>query len=451
MDPLTPSDALKFTRDRRELADKIAKLEGRYGIYTPARSAAEDNMLERGDILRIRSEVTVSALQSAASYLGTIKEGRKSIVFVSEGINGLGMDQLAMIRELTETANNNNTAIYTMDPSGLNDGTADVLRIIAASTGAEAFVNTNAPEKALHQVVKEASAFYLLGYASSRNPLDGKFHKIGVKVKRPGIDVHARRGYWAPEGAAVELARKEVAAAGAVPADVTGALTVLTAARDDRLFDVWAGAARGAGGQSTVTVAWSPRGAAGRGDPARPVSVTVKGAGGDRTFDARLDAGALSFPSPPGTVQLQVAVHDGAGNILDEDHRSFSVPDLSKADLAISTPVLLRARTVPAARALAEGTPATPFAGREFGRTDRVFVRFSVYGGSAPEAEVSARLTNKAGAALLELKVARMADAGSYQIELPLTSIARGDYLMAIAAAHGEERTRALVPVRVVP
>ena len=31
------------------------------------------------------------------------------------------------------------------------------------------------------------------------------------------------------------------------PADVTGALTVLTAARDDRLFDVWAGATRGAG------------------------------------------------------------------------------------------------------------------------------------------------------------------------------------------------------------
>ena len=38
-----------------------------------------------------------------------------------------------------------------------------------------------------------------------------------------------------------------------------------------------------------------------------------------------------------------------------------------------------------------------------------------------------------------------------YQIELPLTSIARGDYLVAVAAAHGEERTRALVPLRVMP
>ena len=37
-----------------------------------------------------------------------------------------------------------------------------------------------------------------------------------------------------------------------------------------------------------------------------------------------------------------------------------------------------------------------------------------------------------------------------YQVELPLASIARGDYLIAVAAAHGEERERALVPLRVL-
>src|SRR5471032_1040788 len=172
MDPLLPVDALRFTRDRRELAETIGKLEGRFGVYTPSRSAAEDNMNQRRDIARVRSKVTISALTSAAVHLGSIKEGRKSIIFVSEGLTGLGMDQLPLIAELTETANTNNTAIYTVDPSGLNGGSAD------------AFVNTNSPERGLRQVVKEASAFYLLGYASTRNPQDGKFHKIGVKVKR---------------------------------------------------------------------------------------------------------------------------------------------------------------------------------------------------------------------------------------------------------------------------
>src|SRR4029077_10548301 len=129
------------------------------------------------------------------------------------------MDQMTLLRDLTETANTNNTAIYTLDPAGLVGGVDDVLRTIAESTGAEAFVNTNTPERALRQVVREASAFYLLGYASTRNPRDGKFHKIGVKLKKPGIDVRARKGYWAPKASEIEHARTEAATAGAIPAD----------------------------------------------------------------------------------------------------------------------------------------------------------------------------------------------------------------------------------------
>ena len=33
----------------------------------------------------------------------------------------------------------------------------------------------------LREVVKNASAFYLLGYSSAKNPADGKFHKIEVR------------------------------------------------------------------------------------------------------------------------------------------------------------------------------------------------------------------------------------------------------------------------------
>ena len=453
MDPLLPVDALRFTRDRRELAEKIGKLEGRFGVYMPTRSAAEDNMLQRRDIARVRSEVTLSALKSAAVHLGSIKDGRKAIIFISEGLTGLGLDQISLISELTETANNNNTAIYTLDPAGLTGNSSGLLRTIAESTGAEAFVNTNAPEKALRQVVKEASAFYLLGYASSRNPQDGKFHKIGVKVKRSGIDVRARKGYWAPNGTEIEHARTEAAAADAIPTDVTSAIAVLSAARAERILDVWVGAARGTDEAPAVTVAWTPRTPARRGaDSTRTVSVAVKGAGGERSFDAKLDAGALSFPSPPGAVQLQMTVRDANGNTLDEDRRSFTVPDLAAANLAIGAPVLLRARTVADARAIAGSRQAVPFAGREFVRTDHLYVRFSVYGVAAPEAKLSARLTSKAGATLLELPVATMVgtEAG-YQIDLPLASIARGDYLIAIAAAHGEQRTRALVPLRIVP
>ena len=273
-----------------------------------------------------------------------------------------------------------------------------------------------------------------------------------MKVKRPGIDVRARRGYWAPNATDLEHARTEAAAADAIPRDVTSAMAILSTARAERLVDVSVGAERGADGQSSVTVAWTPRPGAGRQDPTRSVTLSVKGAGGDRSFAAGLGEGALSFPSPPGAVQLQLTVRDAVGNVLDEDRRPFTVPDIAAATLSVSTPVLLRARTVQEARAIADGGQAQPFAGREFTRTDRLFVRFSVRGASAPDADVSARLTNKAGSTLLELPVTKPEGLrGMCQIELPLASIARGEYLVAIAAAHGEERTRALVPLRVLP
>ena len=92
-----------------------------------------------------------------------------------------------------------------------------------------------------------------------------------------------------------------------------------------------------------------------------------------------------------------------------------------------------------------------PFAGREFVRTDRVFVRFAVYGVSAAQSAVSATLTNRSGAALLALPVtATSIGEAMYQIELPLASNARGDYLIAVEAAHGDEKARMLVPLRVV-
>jgi hypothetical protein len=50
------------------------------------------------------------------------------------------------------------------------------------------------------------------------------------------------------------------------------------------------------------------------------------------------------------------------------------------------------------------------------------------------------------------LALAKMSGADApYQIEVPIASIARGDYLIAVAAAHDDESTRALVPLRIVP
>jgi len=128
------------------------------------------------------------------------------------------------------------------------------------------------------------------------------------------------------------------------------------------------------------------------------------------------------------------------------------VPDYAAAALTISVPALFRARTASEARALASGAADTPYAGREFVRTDRLFVRFSIHGaGTARDAQVTARLTNRTGKPLASLPLSAPDGDDSYQIDWPLASQARGDYLIAIEAVKGEEKARVLVPLRVVP
>jgi VWFA-related protein len=455
MDPLLPVDALRFTRNRTEMADRIHKLEGRLGVYTPTRSVIEEAQLQRRDAARVRAEVTISALKSAAVHLGSIKEGRKAIILVSEGMFALGFDDYYQLQELTEAANNNNTAIYTLDPRGLVGSSSDILRMLAHETGAEAFLSTNAPERALRQVIKDASGFYLLGYSSTNNPQDGKFHSIKVRVNRRGVTLRARKGYWAPNPTERERARAEAAAGEAIPAEVTSALAVLSMARAERTMDLWVGTDRGADGLGEVTAAWTPRAAAGGAASGRPdtVSITVRGSGDEKIFEAPVSAGQLSFSVPPGELQLRTLVRDRAGNTIDEDTRPLTVPDYAAAALAISAPALFRARNAGEARVFSGAAQeSVPFAGREFVRTDRLFVRFAVYGRAAPDANVTARLTNRSGTPLVTLPARAVADGeGMYQIEWPLASQARGDYLISVEATAGDARARVLVPLRVVP
>ena len=132
----------------------------------------------------------------------------------------LQTDLLGDIRRVTELANRYNVAIYSVDPRGLaafefdlstagqanvsltKDSamlrtTMDSLRILADETDGRAILNSNDLAGGLRQIVRDASAYYLLGYTSTLNQPDGKFHKINVRVKRPGLQVRARPGYLA--------------------------------------------------------------------------------------------------------------------------------------------------------------------------------------------------------------------------------------------------------------
>ena len=67
----------------------------------------------------------------------------------------------------------------------------DSLRTMADATDGLAVVQTGNLSAGMQRIVEDLSSYYLLGYYSTRE-LDGKFHKLTVRVKRPGVRVRAR-------------------------------------------------------------------------------------------------------------------------------------------------------------------------------------------------------------------------------------------------------------------
>ncbi len=447
VDEYTPADAIPFTRSRTALVDQIRHLKGRRGVYTPPRNAAEEGHLAMGNIERLRTEVTVSALESIAVRLGGLREARKAIVFVSEGPYGLGRDWYSRLGELSRAANHANTAIYTVDPRGLaGHGASDILAEIASNTDGRAILQSNAPERLLGQVFRHLSAYYLLGYESTQRPQDGKFHRIEVRVPRRRVDVLARKGYWAPSTSDIERARESAAAAEA-PTEVVKALGNLVAAPVND-GDLWIGTARGADGGGEVTLAWARRGGppGAKGPEAAGLSIVATAADGRTLFEGPATEGVVTFAAPSGHLRVKALYHDASGERIGAKTLEVEVPDWSTAALGLSTPVVLRA-SGPSGR----GTfGPSPYAGREFRRTDRLLVRFEVYGTAADAAVASAKFLDRTGRVRVELKAIPGSGQGKYDVELPLAFAAPGDYLVKLSVTSGEEKIETLVPIRVL-
>ena len=134
----------------------------------------------------------------------------------------------------------------------------------------------------MKQVVRDASAYYLLGYNSTQAPQDGKFHEIKVKVKRQGLQVRARKGYWALT--AEETARATAPPKPEIDRGVTEALADVSkhASTREKVIRTWIGTSPAESGKSKVTFVWEPMpvvpGEARRDAPAR---LTLTAAGGD--------------------------------------------------------------------------------------------------------------------------------------------------------------------------
>jgi len=225
--PLDSPRDVHLTYDRQAAIAAIRKFEGRAREYFPKHPVEEEHMRYPRDIERLRTQVVLTGAISVMSRLGALKVGRKTLVWITNGFTPAGydgaLDLHTDLQEVYEAANRNNVSIYPVDPRGLmmNTPTFQIgtLRSLADETGGRALVNRNDLKPALLEVGRESTAYYLLGFVSTR-PSDGKFHSIKVRTTRPKVSVNARAGYWALSEAELASARVEPVR---VPAPITDA------------------------------------------------------------------------------------------------------------------------------------------------------------------------------------------------------------------------------------
>ncbi|MDR3719127.1 MAG: VWA domain-containing protein [Bryobacteraceae bacterium] len=81
--------------------------------------------------------------------------------------------------------------------SAVNSPNWASMDMFADETGGRAFYNANDMVGSIRRAFEDAKVTYLLGFYVDDSSWDGKYHKLYVRIRRPGTQLRARRGYWA--------------------------------------------------------------------------------------------------------------------------------------------------------------------------------------------------------------------------------------------------------------
>ena len=243
----------QFTTDKRllhEALDRIVFSNGRVGMssFTPlgsgprGRGAAAQIELAhfRDDTLSVGS---LGAIRYVVNEMAGFP-GRKSVVLFTENIQMIfrgATDQMVeqAVQQLSDAANRAAVVIHAVDPRGLpdfninaqdNPGRASGRRLsrvpaqreqqmeqtqtgmfaLSEATGGLFMQGANDLGLALRKAADDSDGYYLLGYHPDANTFDdngqSKFHRLQVRVKKAGLHVRSRDGFFGQPGGGAQTA-----------------------------------------------------------------------------------------------------------------------------------------------------------------------------------------------------------------------------------------------------
>ncbi len=404
---LPSSSAQDFTSNKRLLLSAVDRFVGNQ-VPSPVMAEAADpesaqdpaRTLERASAARD----TLFSLRSLVKYLAGLQGRRKALVLFSEGLN-YDTDKVVPLREpgavddskyaadvnadiaaTVADATRSNVSFYTIDPRGLASAGDDTvlvgpgasrtlemdaeirreqgrLRTLASETGGLSVVGTNSFDTGFDQILQDNSAYYVLGYYPTNTKHDGKYRKISVKIKRPGLTVRARAGYNAPvdepagtpKPPAVTGVSEQVGALLTSPAQLRGTLPMRVAA--DALRGE-AGRTRVhlvvefAGGElpfeqdgdyavNTIELVYVATDNGGKVQAAsrKDVELRMRSDTVD-VVDTRGLRITTGFDLPPGQYQVRLATRERVSGHAGSVYFDLTAPDFAKPPLAVSDLVL---------------------------------------------------------------------------------------------------------------
>src|SRR5579885_890940 len=229
-----------FTDDRDLLTNTIKKLTlGEGSDLAVEGSTGADNESDNGDAYTaddtefniFNTDRKLAALESAARMLGSLSE-KKALIYFAGGMSKTGAENEAQLRATINAAIRNNVSFYPIDTRGLVasaplgdatkaspggtsmysgsgarsqqssfQGSQETLYTLAADTGGKALLDNNDLAMGIQQAQKDISSYYIIGYYSTNDKLDGHFRRSKL-TPSPALAARLgkldyRQGYFA--------------------------------------------------------------------------------------------------------------------------------------------------------------------------------------------------------------------------------------------------------------
>jgi VWFA-related protein len=224
-----------FTDNRNDLENTVDKLfvgEGQGFDFTDADDSSADTGTAFGEddseFNLFNTDRQLAALQTAAQMLGTLNE-KKVLIYFASGLRLSGVDNQAQFQATTNAAIRANVSFYSIDARGLvaqapmGDATRgspggigmysgssamasannfqksqDTLYALAADTGGKALLDNNDLSVGIVQAEQSIGSYYILGYYSANQNLDGRFRRIKITFSGDtSAKLNYRQGYFA--------------------------------------------------------------------------------------------------------------------------------------------------------------------------------------------------------------------------------------------------------------